>query len=264
MNSVLTGRQIPFEIERSYPGKSACRASGCLGELFSVTGGLRIVVVEDEPLTRESLVRYLAGQGHQVRGASCVEACRAALRAAPADVVLLDIELPGEDGLGYARELRQAGGVGVIMVSERSGVSTRIAALDDGADDFLAKPVHLEELAARVRSVARRRGLGRPGRLRLGVLVLHPEERRAVAGTGEITLTRGEFDLLHKLAQAEGKIVAREALSETVARGAGDLRSVDALVSRLRRKLPPPPDGPLLVTAPGFGYRLGSPVVAEE
>ncbi|MCR5879701.1 response regulator transcription factor [Phenylobacterium sp. J367] len=118
---------------------------------------MRIVVVEDEPLTRATLVSFLVRQGHEVRPASCVEACRAALRAEKADVILLDIGLPGEDGLGYARELRAEGEAGVIIVSERSEVATRIAALDEGADDYLIKPVHLEELAARVRSVARRR-----------------------------------------------------------------------------------------------------------
>jgi two-component system OmpR family response regulator/two-component system torCAD operon response regulator TorR len=219
---------------------------------------LRIVVVEDEPLTRATLVSFLTRQGHQVRPASCVESCRAALRSEAADMVLLDIGLPGEDGLAYARELRQAGECGVIIVSERSEVATRIAALDEGADDYLIKPVHLEELAARVRSVARRRGVG--DAVRIGPLTMDLAGRRVEAEGGEITLTRGEFDLLRSLAEADGKIVTREMLSEAVSRGEGDLRSVDALVSRLRRKLPAPPEGQLIVTAPGFGYRLGVPV----
>lgn len=223
-------------------------------------GGLRIVVVEDEPLTRATLVAFLTRQGHVVRPASCVASCRAALREEAADVVLLDLGLPGEDGLGYARELREIGATGVIVVSERSEVSTRIAALNEGADDYLTKPVHLDELAARVGSVARRRTAVEGVQLRVGPILLDLARRRVETDGQDVSLTRGEFDLLHKLAEAGGKIVSREALSEAVARGEGDLRSVDALVSRLRRKLPSSADGPLIVTAPGFGYRLGVPV----
>ena len=221
---------------------------------------MRIIVVEDEPLTRATFVSFLSRLGHEVRPASGVEACRAALRAETADIVLLDLGLPGEDGLDYARELHARGGYGVIIVSERGELATRIAALNGGADDYLTKPVHLEELEARVQSVARRRGVGSTAALRLGSIRLDLSGRRVAADGEEIALTRGEFDLLRKLAEADGKIVSREMLSEAVARGEGDLRSVDALVSRLRRKLPSPPDGPLIVTAPGFGYRLGVPV----
>ncbi len=212
-------------------------------------------MVEDEPLTRATLHAFLEREGHSVRPASCVAACRAALRDKPADVVLLDIGLPGEDGLSYARELRAGGTTGVIIVSERGEVQTRIAALDDGADDYLTKPVHLQELAARVRSVARRRSPG-GARLSFGPVVLDQAARSAVAAGAAVPLTRGEFDLLWKLAEAEGKIVSREALSEVVSRGEGDLRSVDALVSRLRRKLAAADEEGLIVTAPGFGYRL--------
>jgi two-component system torCAD operon response regulator TorR len=220
---------------------------------------LRIVVVEDEPLTRATLVSFLSRQGHQVRPASCVEACRATLRSEPADMVLLDLGLPGEDGLGFARELRESGACGVIIVSERGEMATRIAALDQGADDYVTKPVHLEELAARVRSVARRRS-GEGGQLAVGDLVIDLAARRVEAAGAQVALTRGEFDLLRTLAEAGGKVVSRETLSGAVSRGEGDLRSVDALVSRLRRKLPALPDGQLIVTAPGYGYRLGAPV----
>ncbi|MCR5879702.1 winged helix-turn-helix domain-containing protein [Phenylobacterium sp. J367] len=98
--------------------------------------------------------------------------------------------------------------------------------------------------------------------IRIGPLTMDLAGRRVETEGAEVILTRGEFDLLRTLAEAGGKIVSREMLSEAVARGEGDLRSVDALVSRLRRKLPAPEEGQLIVTAPGFGYRLGVPVRA--
>lgn len=223
-----------------------------------MASGLSIVVVEDEPLTRASLAAFLTREGHRVRQASCAASCRAALKAEPADMVLLDIGLPGEDGLTLARELRRTGECGVIIVSERGEVATRIAALDDGADDYVTKPVHLEELAARVRSVARRRRTG-GSTLTIGPVFVDVSARAVEVEGRAVVLTRGEFDLLCKLAEADGKIVSREALSGAVARGEGDLRSVDALVSRLRRKLAAD-GGALIVTAPGFGYRLAAPV----
>jgi DNA-binding response OmpR family regulator len=218
----------------------------------------RVIVVEDEPLTCATYAKILGAEGHSVRTASDAFACRAALRAAPADIIVLDLGLPGIDGLTFAGELRSSGDVGVIVVTSRADVVTRITALDEGADDYLVKPVHLGELAARVRSLQRRRVQARGRLVKVGCWVVDlsrrtvtDDERRAVS------LTRGEFDLLATLIEGGGKIVSRESLSEAVGRSGGesDIRSADALVSRLRRKLAAEPD--LIITAPGFGYRLG-------
>jgi two-component system torCAD operon response regulator TorR len=220
---------------------------------------LNIVIVEDEPLTRASLAAFFTGRGHLVRQAGCVVACRAALRQDRADVVLLDIGLPGEDGVSYARELRAQDACGVIIVSHQDERATRILALDAGADDYVVKPVDFEELAARVRSVVRRLG-SRAVRLSVGDLELDLQARTVTAQNAHVVLSRGEFDLLAKLIEAGGKIVSRETLSAVVSRGEGDLRSVDALVSRLRRKLPTSDGAPVIATAPGFGYRLAAPL----
>jgi DNA-binding response OmpR family regulator len=224
----------------------------------------RVIVVDDEPLTCTTYAKALIAAGHSVRTASDVFACRAALKAAPADVIVLDIGLPGIDGLTFAAELHDAQDVGVIVVTTRADVVTRIAALDEGADDYLVKPVHLGELAARVGSLQRRRTRTRGQRYQLSQWTVDLGHRIVFDRSGEIiSTTRGEFDLIARLIEAQGKIVSREALSAAVSRGEGasDLRSVDALVSRLRRKLIPE-DGasPLIVTASGFGYRLGASI----
>jgi two-component system, OmpR family, torCAD operon response regulator TorR len=218
----------------------------------------RIIVVEDEPLTRATYAKSLTAEGHLVRMASDAFACRAALRAAPADLILLDLGLPGLDGLTFARELRDRDDIGVIVVTSREDADTRIAALDEGADDYVIKPVHLGELAARVRILLRRRSQSRGRRYRLGSWLVDLSRRTILGDDGRtVTLTRGEFDLLGRLVEADGKIVSRELLSEAINRGAPDRdpRSVDALVSRLRRKLDGP-DPSLIATVAGFGYRI--------
>jgi two-component system torCAD operon response regulator TorR len=224
----------------------------------------RVIVVDDEPLTCATYAKVLSAEGHKVRTASDVFACRAALKADPADIIVLDLGLPGIDGLTFAAELRDGADVGVIVVTSRADVVTRIAALDEGADDYLVKPVHLGELAARVRSLLRRRTRARGQNYRFGQWTADLDRRTIVDRDGRLVVTtRGEFDLLARLVEANGKIVSRELLSEAVSRGDSDsdLRSVDALVSRLRRKLVPGSgEAPLIVTAPGFGYRLGPSV----
>ncbi len=224
----------------------------------------RIIVVEDEALTRESIARVLSDDGHEVRMAADVFACRAALKAQPADIVILDLGLPGLNGMTLTKEL-SATGVGLIIVTILDDRDARIAALDDGADDYVLKPIDLAELAARVRSLLRRRAFSESPRLQFGGWTMDLRRRTLTHENGAIAaLTRGEFDLLARLAEAGGKIVSRDVLSEAVTRsdGRADPRSVDALVSRIRKKmggdLDAPP--PIVVTAAGFGYRLGVPV----
>lgn len=220
----------------------------------------RIVVVEDEQLTRAIFIDALQRAGFSVRGAADAQACRAALRAEAADLVVLDLGLPGQDGQSFAREIRSQSDIPLLIVTTRAGAE--VGVLNDGADGFLCKPVEPNALVAHVNALLRRRKGNNEvefsfetWRLDVGGRVLHNS-------AGEVEpLTRGEFNLLALLVQAQGRIVSRELLSEAVNRGArgeesGDLRSVDALVSRLRRKL----GAEIIATAPGFGYRLAASV----
>jgi DNA-binding response OmpR family regulator len=224
-----------------------------------------VAVVEDEPLTRKAIALSLRDAGYAVHEASDALACRALLRQTRLDVIVLDLGLPGIDGMSFARELRSASEIGLIVVTRQSAPEARIAALDLGADDYLVKPVHYGELAARIRSVMRRSGRERGRRRRLGPWIVDLEARTVDTGTPSpamraATLTRGEFDILARLVQAGTKIVTRQELLSLISRAPqeSDLRSVDALVSRLRRKLDGPSGDSLIVTAPGFGYRLAT------
>lgn len=219
-----------------------------------------IVLVEDEGLTRQTFAVALRAAGFETIEAADAFACRAALKKRRPDAIVLDIGLPGLDGIEFARELRtRADDVGLIMVSRQSAPEARIQALDLGVDDFLVKPVHLGELVARVRSVLRRRGKSGSRRVEVAGWQIDLDAREARRGERMAQLTRGEFDLLARLIEAGGKIVARDSLLRAISTtpDQSDLRSVDALVSRLRRKLPSAV--PLIITAPGFGYKLGVP-----
>lgn len=218
----------------------------------------RVVVVEDEHLVRRKLAFGLQALGFRVFEAADAYACRALMACERTDVVLLDLGLPGVAGLTFARELRARSDLPLIVVSREDDPGAMIEALDVGCDDFLVKPVHVGELAARIRSVLRRRGTP-DGRRTVGPWTLDFDARTAVAEHGAATLTRGEFEILQLLVRAGGKIVSRSELIAVVSRNPGetDVRTVDALVSRLRRKLAcPAGGGELIATCPGLGYRL--------
>lgn len=222
---------------------------------------VKVVVVEDEPLTRRAIELSLSREGFEVEGAADAAACRAVLRRGRVDAVVLDLGLPDADGLALAAELRAKSDLGLVIVTRRGELETRIAALDLGADDYLVKPVHWGELSARLRSVLRRRRPGRPSRRRLGGWLIDLEARTAVAGGGKAQLTRGEFDVLALLIEAEGRIVAREELLKAISRNPeeGDPRSVDVLISRLRKKLAAgSEEAEIILTAPGLGYQLAT------
>jgi two-component system, OmpR family, torCAD operon response regulator TorR len=226
---------------------------------------IRVIVVEDETLTRRAIALGLREQNFEVMEAADTFACKALLRQQRVEAIVLDIGLPGINGLNLVTELREQADLAILIVTRRGAPEARIEALDLGADDYLVKPVHHGELAARIRSVIRRRYPMRGKRKRLGRWLVDLEARSAVSDNLTAPLTRGEFEIMACLIEANSKIVSREGLLSAISRRPmdSDLRSVDTLVSRLRRKLGDDTEEPnLIVTAPGFGYRLG--ITVEE
>lgn len=220
---------------------------------------IRVAIVEDETITRRAIGLALRDQGFDVHEAADAHACAALLKTQPIDVVLLDLGLPGLEGLEFARQLQNREAMGLIVVTRQAAPEARIQALDVGADDYVVKPVHYGELAARIRSVSRRCRPQSRRLKKLGAWEIDLDARTVTCGAATAPLTRGEFDILARLIEAQGKIVRREDLlaGANPRPRESDLRSVDALVSRIRRKLAQRADGGnLIVTAPGFGYRL--------
>jgi DNA-binding response OmpR family regulator len=226
--------------------------------------GARILVVEDEPRLRELLRLYLEREGHRVTDAGDGASALAAFDADGADLVILDLMLPGMQGEAVLEALRDAGDVPVLITSAKRSDAERIAGLRLGADDYLGKPFNPHELTARVAAILRRT---RPAAaedailsLADGRLVLDPSSRRyTLADGGAGRLTPGEAGLLLALARRPGAVVSREALLESVARRPDEVfeRVVDVHVANLRKKLGDDAGTPWLIeTVPSAGYRL--------
>ena len=228
-----------------------------------------VVLVEDDPALRLLITRALQENGFTVRPASSAPEMWLALDKGPADLVLLDIMLPGTGGIDLCRALRRTSDVPIIFISAKGSETDRVVGLELGADDYLAKPFGTRELVARVRAVLRRPGLDRRegGRERGTVTFdgwtvdLPRRELRSPEGA-DVELTGAEFDLLVALLDHGGRVIARERLIELSRTRLGDSsdRSVDVLVSRLRRKLSSAGHPAPIVTVRGVGYMLKAPV----
>jgi DNA-binding response OmpR family regulator len=217
-------------------------------------GGLRVLVVEDDPGIARSLSRGLARAGYRVE---MVGTGAAALAADPADVVLLDLGLPDVDGVEVCRLLRTRTDAALIVVTARGEEGDRVAALDEGADDYLVKPFGLAELLARIRAVLRRVRPSGPVVFAHGPLILDPRTRRVTVHEVEVALTPKEFDILECLTVDPGRVVSRQELLERVwdANWYGPTKVLDVHMAALRRKLAV--DG-LVETVYGRGFRLGA------
>ena len=220
-----------------------------------------VLLVDDEPMVRDVLSRYLERSGFAVTGAGDGEAALAAFDRAKPDLVLLDLMLPLIDGIEVFRRIRSRAPVPVIMLTARGEEINRIAGLELGADDYVTKPFSPRELVARVRSVLRRVQPrdAVPGRLSFDALEIDPASREVVCDGEQLKLTAKEFDLLYFLASHPRRVFSRDQLMTRVwgYEAALDTGTVTVHVRRLREKIEDMPSQPrFLQTVWGVGYRF--------
>jgi len=220
----------------------------------------RVLVVEDEESFSDALSFLLAKEGFEVELASSGLQALAAYDRSGADLVLLDLMLPGLSGLEVCRELRGRGDVPVIMVTAKDSEIDKVVGLEIGADDYVTKPFSSRELLARVRAVLRRHGRGEDAADTLeGGPVRIDVERHVVSVAGEqVPMPLKEFELLEVLLRSAGRVLTREQLINRVwgSDYYGDTKTLDVHVKRLRAKIEPDPSQPRhLVTIRGVGYR---------
>ncbi|WP_173932851.1 response regulator [Chelativorans sp. Marseille-P2723] len=231
-----------------------------------------VLIVDSNEKPREILQKYFNNEGYHVVTAVSGTEMRARLAERNFGLVLLDIELPGEDGLAITRSLRNESDIGIIIVTARSDLIDRIVGIEMGADDYIAKPFHLREVLARVRAVMRRTRGSRPSRrteadgaaVGFGRWQLYFEQRRVIDADGaEIELTSSEFEMLSVLVRHAGKVLTRDRLMDlTRGRNWNALdRTIDAHIARLRKKIEPDPKHPTIIkSVRGVGYVFAAKV----
>ncbi len=226
-----------------------------------------ILVVDDHRDIRDPLAKYLRKNGFRVSAAEDGAATRRVLKAAAIDLVVLDVMMPGEDGLSLCRHLRETTSIPVILLTALADETDRIVGLEIGADDYLTKPFNPRELLARIRAVLRRAQGGMAARepaldrrLKFDRWILDVGRREIVGNDGVAApLSSAEFRLLHALLRRPGMVLSRDQLLDlTQGRAAGVFdRSIDNMVSRLRKKIEADPKAPVIIqTVWGGGYKL--------
>ena len=227
-----------------------------------------IVVVDDEPDLRETVAEYLTLHGYRVSPASGGTEMRRVIESDPADLVLLDINMPGEDGLSLARYLREHHKLGIMMLTAAGTVIDRIVGLEMGADDYVAKPVDLRELLARIKSVLRRIAVPAaaepaaaaldPDMVPFGRCFLNLASHRLLEPDGtDVPLTSMEFDLLQAFAKHPNRVLTRDQLLDLAHNKDWEPfdRSIDIRIARIRRKVEADPAKPQAIkTIRGSGY----------
>ncbi len=233
----------------------------------------RILVVEDDSVTRLRHQGYFQQAGYEVTAVSSGAEMRAVMAEREFDLVLLDVNLPDEDGLQLTRELRGDSTVGIILVTGRSDAVDKIVGLEMGADDYVTKPVEMRELLVRVKNLLWRIHLaqqpassaGAGTELHFAGWTLNLGNRRLCRGEQEVRLTTAEFELLAAFARYPQQVLARERLLSLVSHrvDAPDDRTIDVLVRRLRSKMEKGDGLPkLIVTVHGEGYLFGATVTS--
>lgn len=230
-----------------------------------IEAGAHIVVVDDEEDIRETLKEYLELQGFRVTAANGATELRALVENESFDVALLDINMPGEDGLSLARYLRESSDVGILMLTAAGDTVDRIVGLEMGADDYMVKPFDLREVLARIKAILRRAGRAvpqaddpGPERVRFGERVLDLDAHKLFEADGEeIRITAMEFDLLKAFAEHPNRVLNRDQLLEFAHHRSWEPfdRSIDIRIARIRRKVERDPAKPEVIkTVRGAGY----------
>jgi two-component system KDP operon response regulator KdpE len=224
--------------------------------------GARVLVVDDEQQILRALRTSLRGAGYEVETADTAEGALAAAAMRPPEAVILDLVLPDGSGVDVCRELRSWSSAPVIVLSAVGEEREKVAALDAGADDYVTKPVGIDELLARLRAVLRRTTPTGEPVIELGDLVIDLEKRSVSVGGAPVHLTPHQFELMRVLAVNKGKLLTHRALLREVwGPGYGsESNLLHVNVSQLRRKIEPDRARPrYLLTEPGAGYRLVDP-----
>jgi len=231
----------------------------------SLADAPQLLVVDDDPGTRELLCQYLGEQGFRVSAVEDGKAMDAWLAENSADLIILDLMLPGEDGLSLARRLRSDHELPIIMISARGEEVDRIVGLEVGADDYLPKPFNPRELLARIRAVLRRNWpapaleSGKGENYEFGPYRFEPKKRALFNDAREVELSRAEFDLLNVLVEHPNRALSRDFIMECLGGNDRDPfdRSIDVRVTRLRHKIEEDPAQPRFVrTVWGIGYQF--------
>lgn len=219
----------------------------------------RVLLADDDRAIRESMTSALELNGYDVVPCSDGVEALAAYRSNPVDVMVLDIMMPGIDGLGVCRLLRAEGDrVPILMLTARVETADRVAGLDAGADDYVTKPYEVEEVLARLRALLRRTGDTAAGDdLRVGELRLSPSSRRVWKGSAEVELSKTEFELLELLMRNAGIVVERHVIYERIwgYDFGPDSKNLAVYIGYLRRKLDAPGDS-VIRSVRGVGYGL--------
>ena len=222
---------------------------------------MKILIVEDDPSLQEIMVSTLKKEGHTVEGAMDFESAQEKIRVYAYDCILLDIMLPGGSGLDLLSEIKKLSSkVNIIIISAKDSIDDKVAGLELGADDYLAKPVHIAELSARIRSVARRSRQDGDFALRYGNVSLEPETGRVFAAGREISLLKKEFSILsyfmHRPEHLVDKTVLAEAIWGDHIDQTDDFQFLYAQMKNLRRRLGEAGADIEIKAVYGFGYKL--------